>query len=115
MAIDTLVKDLTLIRNPNEVDDIIRRMIAFENEKREESVILLIQNPQIGAIYRIKTKSEAEYSINGPRQSEWGVEKYNKKYMEDLKKRLKNIGSPRQRGIIPRNKLFEKNNNQKYL
>ena len=87
MTVDTHVKDPEQITDAKEIDDILARMQAYENERGGQAVVLLIQNHQVGPIYKIRSKQEAQKRIQTP-SCEPGIDYLTRSDIEQLKKKL---------------------------
>lgn len=96
-AIDTYVNDLDLISDPVEIDEILSRIKLYEQERKDEAGVLMIQRRQAKALYRVRTRKEAEKWLSrkvydngkGNRTCEWGLEFYSKSDLIDLREQLK--------------------------
>ncbi len=86
------------INHRRELDEILGRMDIYAKESgyaSDKVGVLMIQNRQLGAIYEITSREEAEIEIGNPynngggkRTSEWGVKFYPRSFFEELKMRL---------------------------
>ena len=93
MPVDIIVKNPERIRKLGEVEDILSRILTYEQETGNCAGVLKMQNRQIGAIHYIISQREAEKEINKPvlnepRTCEWGVKFYPHSYFEELRERL---------------------------
>ena len=89
MAVKIEVRNPERIRDLNEVDDVLSRIITYEEETNCPSGVLLIQNRQFGGLYRIKSKDEAKEYIDYPGKVEWGIKFYSHDYFEALREKLR--------------------------
>jgi len=82
-----------------ELEDVLARMETYRKEYEPDASevgVLLIQNRQLGAIYIIESKENAERKKDKPisddgmgnRSCEWGVRFYPRSYFERLRERL---------------------------
>lgn len=100
MPINPLVCKPERIRDIAELEDILERMEIYRREyvpNHSEVGVLLIQNRQLGAIYMIESRENAEKEISkpvlsNPRTPEWGVKFYPHSYFVELRERLNGDG-----------------------
>lgn len=88
MIINVRIKDMDLLKRKEDVEGIIAKLEECEKKACSECVVLLLQNSHLGGLYRIRTKDDAETSINRqitPSISEWGIEYYDKGHLLKLK------------------------------
>ena len=93
MAINTLTTDPAEIRDVAEADSFLEHIAAYKIEYAPQSAgvgVLVLQNRQLGVIFKITTQDEAEREMNKERIAEWGVMFYSSDYFEKLKKMLSN-------------------------
>ncbi len=91
MTGDTIVKDPERIRNLDELEGILSRIIAFEGERKCNAGVLLIQRRLFGGFYMIFSKEKADQYISRPvsdRTPEWGIKFYPRSYFEELREKL---------------------------
>lgn len=87
----TIVGNPEKIKNVNEAEDYLSRIMAYEREKNCMAGILLIQRRQFDGLYEIVSEEEAKYELGKPITRdipEFGVKYYPRTYFEALKERL---------------------------
>ncbi|MBS3171830.1 hypothetical protein J4449_04430 [Candidatus Woesearchaeota archaeon] len=84
------------IRNSKEVNEILSRIKRFEKKRKCEAGVVIIQNRQLGGIYEIVSKEEAEKGIKNPRNIDRYVGFYQRSYFEELKERLEKESKSKQ-------------------
>ena len=93
MAIDIITDNPKKIDKLECVDQVLHNLQLYQRETGKEAVVLLTQNLQLGAVYTITTREQAENKIRMPRKnstSEFGIEIFPYYYFQDLRTRLLN-------------------------
>jgi hypothetical protein len=92
MTIDTIISiNPKRIRTQEEVDSILSKIKDYERAKNCKGGVVLKQNRQFGASYRVVSEEEAVNGINHPRTCEWYVKFYPRCYFEGLRKKFNGI------------------------
>ena len=81
------------MRSVPEVDDVLSKIRVYEQRVSAPAGVIVIQNRQLGASYRIEGRHKALDLIDNPRVCEWGLQYYPRSYFEDLRHSLKSEGA----------------------
>lgn len=88
MTIELLVKDPERIRTIHEVDEILSTIEQYEKETGKPAGVLKMQNRQLGAMYYVASREEANKEIAAPKICEWGIKFYPYSFFKDLKQKM---------------------------
>lgn len=88
MAIELLVKNPERIRTISEVDEILSTIEQYEKETGKTAGVLKMQNRQLGAIYYVTSREEANKEISAPKICEWGIKFYPYSFFKALKHKM---------------------------
>ena len=81
------------MRSVPEIDKILLKIGDYEQKVNVPAGVIVIQNKQLGASYRIEARDRALNMINNPRVCEWGLEYYPRSYFEKLRQSLNSDGT----------------------
>jgi len=76
------------IKTLPEVDDILSKVKAYEQQLACNAGVLLIQNRSLGSSYRVMSVTEAEEALKKQRSCEWGIRFYPLSFFEEVRRKL---------------------------
>ncbi|MBI2672246.1 hypothetical protein HYX16_04900 [Candidatus Woesearchaeota archaeon] len=91
MAVDTIVSDPGKIKNINELDNYLSKILLFEKTTKQNCGVILIQRRQFGGLYEIVSEEEAKKKLQKLVTSttpEFGIRFYPRSYFEGLREKL---------------------------
>jgi len=90
MALDIIIDiDPEDIRTIEELEQVISKIEIYMKKTKTEAGVVLKQNLQLGASYRIVSKIKAYEGMKKERIGEWYVKYWPHSYFESLREKLK--------------------------